>query len=138
MRHVEMWSVCASRKTCSGLKDSVTKPCKFISRNHKQRVMLAKNEKMKRLKRMKRMKKEKMKNECCQDDSVNCSCFRKDRMSVCGQAEEEKQTTRKTAARKRLCLCTDVNVHVEYTLSHGKLKELTKNENEKNEKIRKK
>ena len=46
MRHVEMWSVVrqketvrASRKMCSGLKDSVTKSCKFISRekHNKQR-----------------------------------------------------------------------------------------------------
>ena len=50
MRQVEMWSVVrqketvrASRKMCSGLKDSVTKSCKFISRvkHHKQRIMLA-------------------------------------------------------------------------------------------------
>ena len=39
MRHVEMWSVVrlketvrASRKMCSGLKNSITKSCKFISR----------------------------------------------------------------------------------------------------------
>ena len=53
MRHVEMWSVVrqkgtvrASRKMCSGLKDSVTKSCKFISgvKHHKQRIMLAKHE----------------------------------------------------------------------------------------------
>ena len=50
MRHVEMWSavnqketVRASQKMCSGLKDSVTKSCKFISRvkHRKQRIMLA-------------------------------------------------------------------------------------------------
>ena len=50
MRHVEMWSavrekgtVRASRKMCSGLKGSVTKSCKFISRveHHEQRIMLA-------------------------------------------------------------------------------------------------
>ena len=36
-------TVCASRKMCSGLKESVTKSCKFISRvkHHKQRVLLA-------------------------------------------------------------------------------------------------
>ena len=50
MRHVEVWSdvrqkgtVCASRKICTGLKGSVTKSCKFISRvkHHKQRTMFA-------------------------------------------------------------------------------------------------
>ena len=54
VRHVEVWSVVrqketvrASRRMCSGLKDSVTKSCKFISRikHHKQRMILAKKEK---------------------------------------------------------------------------------------------
>ena len=34
--------------------------------------------------------------------------------------KKKKQTTRKTAARKRRCLCTDVNVYVMYNLSHVK------------------
>ena len=51
MIHVEMWSVVrqketvrASRKVCSGMKDSVTKSCKFISRvkHHKQRINVCK------------------------------------------------------------------------------------------------
>ena len=33
---------------------------------------------------------------------------------------KKKKTTKKTAARKRLCLCTDVNVQVVYNLSHVK------------------
>ena len=54
MRHFEMWSVVRqketvrpSRKMCSGLKDSVTKSCKFISwvKHHTQRAMLAKEKK---------------------------------------------------------------------------------------------
>ena len=32
----------------------------------------------------------------------------------------KKKKTRKTAARKRLCKCTDVNVYVVYNLSHVK------------------
>ena len=52
MRHVEMWSVVsqketvrASRKMCSGLKDSVAKSLKFISwvKRQKQRIMLARS-----------------------------------------------------------------------------------------------
>ena len=41
-------------------------------------------------------------------------------MSVCGQVEEEKQTTRKTAAGKRLCQSTNVNVCVMHNMSHVK------------------
>ena len=33
---------------------------------------------------------------------------------------KKKQTTGKTAARKRRCWCTDVNVYVVYNLSHVK------------------
>ena len=62
--------------------------------------------------------------ECCQDDSVNCSCFRKDKMKlkatsidvrarvrmsivqvscICGKLKKKKQNTGMTAARKRRC-----------------------------------
>ena len=41
--------------------------------------------------------------------------------SVClsvNKLKKKKQTTAKTAAGKRRCQCTDVNVHVLYNLSH--------------------
>ena len=70
---------------------------------------------------------------------MNCSCFAKTiktnwtqglfesewvlynwAVPVCGEAEKEKQITRKTEAGKRLCKCTDVHVYVVYNLPHVK------------------
>ena len=39
-------------------------------------------------------------------------------LSVDKLRKNKKQTTKKTVAGKRLCLCTDVNVYVVYNVSH--------------------
>ena len=45
---------------------------------------------------------------------VQLSCISVDKL------KKKKKTIRKTAAGKRRCLCTDVNVYVVYNLSHVK------------------